>query len=191
MTNEVRSVCWIPSWNDVRKGMGLEHLLLREGAADSVVLAFDDDGRPYRLSYQLTWEPTGQLRTGRLAVTSDSWSRSLALRTDGLGQWYDADRRTMAELQGCRDIDIWPTPFTNSFPLWREPLEIGERREFRVAWVSAPDLTIVPRRQAYSRLSERVYLFEDLDGSGFQAELSFDEDGLVVDYPGLFRRVPG
>ena len=42
--------------------------------------------------------------------------------------------------------------------------------------------------QAYTRLSDHVYLFENLDGSGFSAELTVDGDGIVVDYPGFFRR---
>ena len=87
------------------------------------------------------------------------------------------------------DIDIWPTPFTNSFPIRRVPLEVGERREFRMAWVFAPDLTVSPQPQAYTQLADRLYLFESLVGSGFSAELPVDEDGIVLDYPGLFRRV--
>jgi hypothetical protein len=58
-----------------------------------------------------------------------------------------------------------------------------------MAWVFGPDLRVRPQAQAYTRLAERLYLFENLDGSGFQAELAVDEDGIVLDYPGLFRRV--
>jgi hypothetical protein len=81
------------------------------------------------------------------------------------------------------EIDIWPTPFTNSFPICREPLTVGERREFKMAWIRAPDLTVHPQPQAYTRLAERLYVFENLDGSGFRAELPVDEDGIVMDYP--------
>ena len=87
------------------------------------------------------------------------------------------------------DIDIWPTPFTNTFPMRRELMAIGERRQFLMAWVFAPDLTVHPQPQAYTRIAERLYLFENLDGSGFKAELPVDEDDIVVDYPDLFRRV--
>jgi len=58
-----------------------------------------------------------------------------------------------------------------------------------MAWVFAPDLTVQAQPQAYTRLAEHRYLFENLDGSGFQAELPVDEAGIVVDYPNLFRRV--
>jgi hypothetical protein len=111
------------------------------------------------------------------------------LQTDGTGRWNDGFGRRLDELDGCLDIDIWPTPFTNSFPIRRRPLAVGERGEFRVVWVFGPDLTIKPQPQAYTRAGERVYLFEGLDGSGFEAELTMDEDGVVLDYPGLFERV--
>lgn len=53
-----------------------------------------------------------------------------------------------------------------------------------------PDLTVKAQPQAYTRLAERLYLFESLDGSGFRAELAVDEAGVVQDCPGLFQRVP-
>src|SRR5690606_10673545 len=41
-----RTICWVPVWNPHRPAVGLEHLLLEEHAADSVVLAFDDEHGP-------------------------------------------------------------------------------------------------------------------------------------------------
>jgi hypothetical protein len=46
----------------------------------------------------------------------------LKLHTDGQGNWQDGEGKELVELDGCRDIDICPTPFTNSFPLRRESL---------------------------------------------------------------------
>ena len=43
------------------------------------------------------------------------------------------------------------TQITNSFPIWRSQLRVGERREFRMAWISAPELTVEAKAQAYSR----------------------------------------
>ena len=46
--------------------------------------------------------------------------------------------------------------------------------------------------QRYTRLEQNsgdtLYKYESLDG-GFTANLPVDADGLVLDYPGLFRRV--
>lgn len=184
-----RTICWTPIWNKDREGVGLEHLLLADGVADSVVLAFDQEHGPFRLTYRLAWDESWRFHDARLAVATERFTRSLNLHTDGQGRWRHDDGRTIDELDGCLDIDIWPTPFTNCFPIRREPMAIGERRQFRMAWVFAPDLTVHPQSQAYTRLADKRYLFESLDGSGFKAELPVDEDGIVMDYPGLFRRV--
>jgi len=123
-------------------------------------------------------------------VTTAAGTRTLALSTDGEGHWRDGDGRALPHLDGCLDIDIWPTPFTNTFPIRREPFAIGERRIFRMAWVSAPALAVRPMQQAYTRLAEHASRYESLDSSGFSAEVSVDADGFVVDDPGLFARVP-
>lgn len=190
MTNvRSRSICWIPTWNKDHEGVGLEHLILGDRTADSIVLALDEEQGAFRLSYRLTWNETWQLCEADLAVATEHSSKSLSLRTDGRGQWCDGDGRVMGDLNGCRDIDIWPTPFTNTFPIRRERLTVGQRKQFRMAWVSAPTLTVEPQHQAYTRLSDRLYLFETLDGSGFNVQLTVDDEGTVLDYPNFFRRV--
>lgn len=184
-----RTFCWASLWDKHHSSGGLEHLLLTEGVADGVVLAVDAEHGPFRLTYRLAWDEAWQLREAELAVVTERSTRSLQLQTDGRGRWRRGDGQALHELDGCMDIDIWPTPFTNSFPIRRVPMAVGERRQFRMAWVSAPELTVQPQAQAYTRLSDRVYRFENLDGSGFRAELVVDEDGIVVDYPELFQRV--
>lgn len=184
-----RTICWEPTWNEDQKGVGLEHLLLRGNTADSVILAFDDEEGPFRLAYRLTWDNAWQLTEAELTLSKGPSTCVLDLVTDGPGRWRHRGGVAIEELHGCLDIDIWPTPFTNSFPIHRVPLAVGERREFLMAWVFGPDLTIQPQPQAYTRLAEYLYLFENLDGSGFQAELPVDEYGIVKDYPELFRRV--
>lgn len=184
-----RSICWTPVWNRDRESLGLEHLLLADRVADSVILGFDEENLPFRLEYRLEWDESWSLRHAHLVAMSDRSTRSLSLRTDGQGGWRDGDGCVVAELDGCLDVDIWPTPFTNSFPIRRAPMAIGERLQFRMAWIHAPDLSVRAQLQAYTRLADRLYLFESLDGSGFTAQLPVDEDGIVLDYPELFRRV--
>ena len=188
-TSAIRTVCWSPLWNPRHTGVGLEHLVLTPRAADSVILAVDEDDAPFRLDYHLRWAPTGGLLEAGLVLVKGPSRRAMQLRADGQGSWQHADGRPLPELEGCIDVDIWPTPFTNSFPLWRTPMTMGQREEFRMAWIDATALTVEAKPQAYSRLAERRYLFESLDGSGFRAELAFDDHGLVLDYPDLFRRV--
>ena len=184
-----RAICWRPIGNDERESWGLEHLLLRDRSADSVILAFDEGGRPFRLAYQLAWDESWRLRDATLAVTTEGLTRSLRLLTDGQGHWQDGEHRAVSALDGCLDIDIWPTPFTNSPSIWRLFLNPGERREIEVVFVEAPQLTVRPMRQAYTRLDQTRYLYQSLDGSGFEAVLTLDEDGLVNRYPLFFQRL--
>jgi hypothetical protein len=189
MTRSIsRTICWKPTWNEAYD-VGLEHLLLGRHSADSVILAVDEESGPFRFTYKLEWDKSWQIRSAELALATERSTRAMKLQTDGRGHWQDGDGEALEALNGCLDVDIWPTPFTNTFPLLREPMAVGERREFMMAWIIAPELTVQRQAQAYTRLADRLYLFENLDGSGFQAELPVDEEGIVLDYPELFERV--
>jgi Putative glycolipid-binding len=49
-----------------------------------------------------------------------------------------------------------------------------------MAWIVAPGSTMHRQTQAYSRLGHRLYVYENLDGSGFSAELAVDEGGILL-----------
>ena len=95
------------------------------------------------------------------------------------------------------DIDFAATPFTNTLPIRRLGLQPGESAEVAVVYIDAPSLEVTPVRQRYTCLASDAdggrYRFEALPYAalpdGFMAELSVDADGLVRDYPPLFRRV--
>jgi uncharacterized protein len=61
-----------------------------------------------------------------------------------------------------------------------------------VAYVDIDGMCTWAQEQRYTRLEQnpehRLYKHESLDG-GFTADLLLDADGLVLDYPGLVRRV--
>lgn len=87
------------------------------------------------------------------------------------------------------DVDIQATPLTNTLPIRRLDPKDGESVDIRLAYIRIPDLTVAPADQRYTALrSGSLYRFESLE-SGFTADLPVDEDGFVLDYPGLFRRL--
>jgi hypothetical protein len=135
-----------------------------------------------------------------MSLTPDWIFESILLqRTDGVmsvlsrgrdGAWFDKQIEELPELKGCIDIDLQMTPFTNTLPIRRAPLAIGESRKFRMAYIPADTLEPFLDEQTYTRLGERMYRFENGEGVDyFTADITVDEDGLVVDYPGLFERV--
>jgi hypothetical protein len=114
------------------------------------------------------------------------------LLADGEGHWKRASGEPLPELDGCIDVDISATPFTNTLPIRRLGLKPGESEELTVVYVRVPELLIGPERQCYGCLEAQadggLYRFEALP-SGFIADLPVDAGGLMLDYPGLFRRV--
>lgn len=182
-----QTICWTAHWNPDRPFTGLEHLILYAGEASSSLIVLPEGREPYRLEFYLHWENNWTIREVRVSVTDTTGSRSCFMTHEVDGQWRNSNGELIEALDGCAYVDIWPSPFTNTFPIRRLNLAAGERREIRIAYVEAPELTVTPVMQAYTRLSEHTYRFESLDDS-FQADLEVDSEGIVVDYPGLFRR---
>lgn len=57
---------------------------------------------------------------------------------------------------------------------------------FLMAWVSVPDLAVSPNRQTYTPLARAEHGARvRYESGGFRADIGFDEDGLVLDYPSL------
>lgn len=167
---------------------GLEFLELSEGVADGTAIIFDEI--PFHLTYHLKWDAGWHIREATLRCKTTSNDRSLHLVHDGRGQWSDGEGRRLADLDGCTDIDVWPTPFTNTFPIRRMRSENGKSERFQVAWVRAPELSVQSQTQAYTVLGNGLYLFESPgDEAIFRAKLTVDGDGFVLYYPELFQRI--
>jgi hypothetical protein len=177
-------------------GRGLEHLRLSmepDGVrADSLIIAVDDDGRPFRARYVVECDEGWQVRRARVELLG-SPPRVLDVRADGRGHWTDAATGAPLPLDGCVDIDIYPSPFTNTLPMRRLVDAVpGRPVSIDVAWVALPELTIQPARQEYTLLERGAdgsrWRFRAPD-SDFTAELAADQHSLVRDYPGIARRL--
>lgn len=181
-----REVVWTP-WD----GPGMEHLSLHPAAdggvrAESMVLGVTD-GQPFSVRYRLEADADWQVR--RLSGDDPHVGTRIDLRSDGNGNWSHPDGASVADLAGCIDVDIAVTPYTNTLPIRRLNLQLGESREIAVVYIDAPSLEVSVEKQRYTCLEpDRRYRFESVDG-GFTADLPVDDEGVVLDYPGLFRRV--
>src|SRR5207237_2625915 len=90
-----------------------------------------------------------------------------------------------ANLRGHIDLDAEASPATSTIPIRRLGRKVGEARAIRVAWIRFPGLRVEPVDQRYARRALRRYRFENV-GSGYTTELKIDEEGLVLEYPGLW-----
>jgi hypothetical protein len=169
-------------------GTGIEHLAVWEeggGIAAQAVVIGDDEGSPYGAAYRIACDAAWRVRQ---AVVEVAGGGRRVLVSDGAGRWHDGDGQPLALLDGCIDIDITATPFTNTLPIRRLGAALAQRRTIEVAWVHVPELRVERAVQAYTRLGANRYRFESVGGD-FEAELEVDDKGFVVRYPGLFRRI--
>jgi hypothetical protein len=160
------------------------------------------DPLPYRLTYSL--DTAAGFVTSRLMLDAAGagWSRRLDMRRDPRGAWHlSADGSGPAELAApggdvdsfaeALDCDIANCPLTNTMPVLREGLmDGGEPKDFVMAWVSVPDLSVSRSEQRYEPVDGSTVRYVALDGD-FSAELTYDASGLVVHYPELAERVQG
>lgn len=138
----------------------------------------------YGLFYTLELDNTGVVRS---AVVERTDGKTLALFADGCGNWTDENAIPCPDLAGCIDIDLWPTPFTNSLPVWRSQWVQDEPQRFAMAWIEADAMTARRNDQFYTKLDARHFRFQNTDG--FDQVLELDDEGLVTDYPTLFKRL--
>jgi len=92
-------------------------------------------------------------------------------------------------IKGTVDIDLGWSPSTNTLPIRRLNLEVGQASgEVIAAWVRFPELALQPLPQEYTRLAERQYRYSSRGGA-FVANLVVDDHDLVLDYEGFWQRV--
>lgn len=159
-------------------------------------------GTPFRISYRVETDDHWQSREAVVRTQADEDERALVLRASSPGRWTVGEGgephglredvlTERGDLQGCADVDLGFTPSTNTLPIRRLGLHVGQSADVDAAWVRFPELTVSRLRQRYTRLGESGYRYESLD-SGFAAELDIDAAGLVNRYAGGWERLePG
>jgi len=196
-----RAVAWA---KDDPFGVEFAEVTLMPSYLRAVGVAIGARPIPYRLDYTL--ETTSGFVTSRLQVSSrgEGWRRTLDLRRDAVGVWSVAaggegevdlapaggDPRNIA---GAFDCDLGLSPVTNLMPILRHDLLSGGGPvELTTAWVSVPDLSVQPDGQRYTFLraeaDHHVIRYEATDGV-FAADITLDPEGIVIDYPGIARRL--
>lgn len=136
-----------------------------------------------RCDYSLAADAGWQFRS--LVVNLEGNS----LRVDYDGTTWTVDHGDRLDLDAAREVDISISPLSNTLPIRRLPLDIGQSVEITTAYVSVPELIVVSDPQRYTRMTSNEYRYESLD-SDFTRTISVDHNGLVLNYPGLFVRTP-
>lgn len=139
------------------------------------------------MKYQVTLDKWWKVRFVKISLLARPY-KFLVLSSDYYGRWFNQSNRHLSDLDGCIDIDISATPFTNTLPIRRLDQQLTESQQLKVVYIRVPELEVLPVMQRYTRLSDSKFRYENIS-SGFCGELTVDEQGLVLDYPDLFEAV--
>jgi hypothetical protein len=91
------------------------------------------------------------------------------------------------ELGDADFFDLHNSAFFNSLPVARDGLlEGGPPREYTMRFVRVPKLTAERSWQRYEPLGNRAVHYSS---AGFEADISFDDDGFVTLYQDYLERV--
>jgi uncharacterized protein len=132
---------------------------------------------PYVVRYVIHVDERWRTRSVEVELENGG-QRRIRLASDGGGHWA-RDGQPLGELDGCIDADLEWSPSTNTLPIRRLGLEIGESRAVTAAWLRFPSLDVDRLDQGYERLAKTRYRYR----SGlFTADLAVDGDGIVLHY---------
>lgn len=152
---------------------------------NSVIVGKYED-KLYRVEYEVVMNQFWQTTFFEVKSRHSNIMQHFRFEGDGKGTWR-CDGKIASQFEGCIDIDIPLTPFTNTLPIKRLKMGKGSANEIKVIYVDLLEQQIIPVRQKYVSLSESVYHYENIPND-FEADIIVDEYGLVVDYPLLFER---
>ena len=149
-----------------------------------------EDGGTWAVEYVIDLDGTGATRSAGIRGRSVAGFTSALLEADGAGRWV-VDGVPAPHLDGCLDVDLESSALTNALPVRRMGLASGARAAAPAAYVRAVGLGVERLEQTYLRVPDKAahqrydYAAPAFD---FACRLTYDESGLVLDYPGIAVR---
>ncbi len=195
---------WISmSFREVPASAAWRHRDAREGF-ESVFLRSDrsgyrleghtaavEDGQAWVVHYVISLDRRWITRTAQVFGWSPTGEHELSLEADGSGRWK-VNGSAVPGLDGCLDVDLESSACTNTIPVHRLRLAVGQSAEAPATYVRALDLRVERLEQRYARVDDdgthqrydyRAPAFD------FESRLVYNEAGLVLEYPGIASRV--
>lgn len=162
-------------------------------ATGSIVAAKTEDASAFSASYSLSTDEAGMIGRLTVRITTASGERHVALSRSEEALWLvdHGAGAARTDFDGAVDVDLAYSPLFNALPVRRLGLHrTAAEHELPMVFVHLPSLEVELTRQTYRTVSvgpeHSVVAF---GSEGFDAELTVDSDGLVIDYPGLAQRL--
>lgn len=147
-----------------------------------------DDHPAFSASYDLVTDENGATKRLSLRTTTSAGERHASIARDNENYWLvDAGgSHVRATFAGALDVDVVLSPFFNTLPIRRFGLQHAvEDAQVPVVYVRLPDLLVQEANLVYSSAADGISVLSPVSS----ATVTVDEDGFLLDYPGLARRV--
>jgi len=181
------------AWRHVDARDGFEVVFLRTRAGGYELVGSTtavEDGQAWAAHYEIVVDDAWRTRSAYVSSRSTSGDHEVRLEADGSGHWRIGDVAA-PQLDGCLDVDLEASSCTNTLPVHRLGLAVGQGADAPAAYVRALDVDVERLEQRYVRIEDDGarrrfdYTAPRFDYNGV---LVYDRSGLVLDYPGIAVR---
>lgn len=138
-----------------------------------------------RLDYKIECDVNWQTVSAQVSGFVGMEKIEIGIAVDAKKCWT-INGKANPQTANCTDIDLNFSPVTNTLPVRRLNLQIGEKAEVRAAWLRFPSFKLEVLKQTYERIAENVFHYESAGGK-FKTEIEINDFGLVINYPNLWE----
>jgi uncharacterized protein len=158
-----------------------------------IVSAATDSIPAFSASYDLVTDESGATKRLSLTVTMAQRERQLSIARDEENMWLVQDHSgntSRGAYDGALDVDVVFSPFFNALPIRRTGLhQQADSVSLPVVYVWLPDLTVAGLNIGYSSAGPDTKDGIKLHSPVADTTVTVDDDGFIVDYPGLAERI--
>ena len=157
-----------------------------------IVAAATPDHPAFCASYDLITDDSGATKRLSINVSLPDRERQLSIARDEENMWlvtgYQGESRNSYD--GALDVDMMLSPFFNTLPIRR--LSLHQRAEsvtLPVVYVYLPELTVSAAAISYNSPGPDSPDGIKLHSPVAETTVVVDDDGFILDYPGLAVRI--
>ncbi|MGW4240873.1 putative glycolipid-binding domain-containing protein [Nocardia sp. NPDC004722] len=157
-------------------------------AAGRIIAGDCEDHPAFSASYDLVTDELGVTKRLSLRSTLATGERHASIARDEEDYWLiDAgNTHVRSTFGGALDVDVVLSPFFNTLPIRRYGLaHASEDVQVPVVYVRLPDLLVQEASLTYSSGPDGIHVLSPVSS----ATVTVDEDGFLLDYPGLAERI--
>ncbi|MES3665408.1 putative glycolipid-binding domain-containing protein [Mycobacterium intracellulare] len=155
-----------------------------------IVAAATEANPAFGAYYDLLTDETGATKRLGMTVTLAERERVFSFARDEENMWLVTDHQGehRAAYNGALDVDVEFSPFFNALPIRRLGLhEQAASVTLPVVYVNVPEMSIIADTVSYSSAGNRGEI--KVHTPIADTTVSVDEEGFIVDYPGLAERI--